>query len=122
MKQSDEMHCRVLRADTPGNFFCRAFGERQHISLSCFTCQLCCQGNVVLPIMLTLCTQLAKRLFNATVEAADGEVPVWDPSVRFFRLYRNGELKAHFYLDSFARPGGAFVPRPNSLTRLFFSL
>jgi hypothetical protein len=50
--------------------------------------------------------QLAKRLFNVTVEAADGDVPVWDPSVRFFRLYRNGQLKAHFYLDSFARPGG----------------
>ena len=53
-----------------------------------------------------MCGQLAKRLFNATVEAADGEVPVWDPSVRFFRLYRDGELKAHFFLDSFARPGG----------------
>lgn len=40
------------------------------------------------------------------MEAADGEVPVWDPTVRFFRLYRNGELKAHFYLDPYARPGG----------------
>ncbi|CAL8462166.1 g1697 [Coccomyxa elongata] len=58
-----------------------------------------------LPRVLEGLFALAKHLFNATVEAADGEVPVWDPSVRFFRLYRNGELKGHFYLDSFARPG-----------------
>ncbi len=62
--------------------------------------------------------QVAKHLFNATVEAADGEVPVWDPSVRFFRLYRNGELKGHFYLDSFARPGGALWD-PCFLTAIF---
>ncbi|EIE24270.1 oligopeptidase A [Coccomyxa subellipsoidea C-169] len=58
-----------------------------------------------LPRVLEGLFALAKRLFNATVEAADGEVPVWDPTVRFFRVYRNGDLKAHFYLDSFARPG-----------------
>ena len=45
-----------------------------------------------------------------TVEAADGEVPVWDPSVRFFRLYRNGVLKGYLYIDPFARPGGEWEP------------
>lgn len=56
--------------------------------------------------MFPICGQLGHRLFNATVEAADGEVPVWDPSVRFFKIYRNGELKAHLYIDPYARAGG----------------
>ena len=59
------------------------------------------------PTHLEAVAQLGHRLFNVTVEAADGEVPVWDPAVRFFRLYRNGELKGYLYIDPFARPGGA---------------
>ena len=50
--------------------------------------------------------QLTARLFNATIVAADGEVPVWDPSVRFFKVYRDGTLKGHLYIDPYARPGG----------------
>ena len=50
--------------------------------------------------------QLTARLFNATIVAADGEVPVWDPSVRFFKVYRDGALKGHLYIDPYARPGG----------------
>ena len=50
--------------------------------------------------------QLTARLFNATIVAADGEVPVWDPSVKFFKVYRDGALKGHLYIDPYARPGG----------------
>ena len=50
--------------------------------------------------------QLTARLFNATIVAADGEVPVWDPSVRFFKVYRDGALKGYLYIDPYARPGG----------------
>lgn len=50
--------------------------------------------------------QLTARLFNATIVAADGEVPVWDPSVRFFKVYRDGVLKGYLYIDPYARPGG----------------
>ncbi len=31
--------------------------------------------------------------------------PVWHPSVRFFRIERNGQLIGQFYLDPYARPG-----------------
>jgi len=56
-----------------------------------------------------------ERLFDARVVAADGEVDVWHPDVRFFRLEdpRTGETRASFFLDSFARPeekrGGAWM-------------
>lgn len=50
--------------------------------------------------------QLTARLFNATIVADDGAVPVWDPSVRFFRVYRDGQPKGHLYIDPYARPGG----------------
>ena len=57
--------------------------------------------------------QLAKRLFDVDIEAADGEVAVWDESVRFFRVKKGGEAKAHFYLDPYSRPaekrGGAWM-------------
>lgn len=53
--------------------------------------------------------QLTARLFNATIVAADGEVPVWDPSVRFFKVYRDGALKGHLYIDPYARPGGKLL-------------
>ena len=60
---------------------------------------------------MTVCShncvaQLTARLFNATIVAADGEVPVWDPSVRFFKVYKDGALKGHLYIDPYARPGG----------------
>jgi oligopeptidase A len=56
----------------------------------------------------------AKRLFGVTVRAADGEVPVWDPSVRFFRVADEaGKDIAAFYLDPYSRPatkrGGAWM-------------
>jgi oligopeptidase A len=57
---------------------------------------------------------LAHKLFDITVEEADGEVPVWNEDVRFFRL-RNaaGEEIAAFYLDPYSRPenknGGAWM-------------
>ncbi|QRN95744.1 M3 family metallopeptidase [Archangium violaceum] len=56
----------------------------------------------------------AKRLFGVTVRAADGEAPVWDPSVRFFRVAdESGKDIAAFYLDPYSRPatkrGGAWM-------------
>jgi oligopeptidase A len=57
---------------------------------------------------------LANRLFGVSVRAADGEMPVWDPSVRFFRIAdESGRDRAAFYLDPFSRPankrGGAWM-------------
>ena len=71
--------------------------------------------------------QLATRLFGVTIEAADGQVPVWDKAVRFFVVKEEGVPKAHFYLDPYSRPeekrGGAWmdeVAGQSKLVRLAF--
>ncbi len=56
----------------------------------------------------------ANRLFDITVRAADGETPVWDKDVRFFRIAdANGKDIAAFFLDPYSRPqnkrGGAWM-------------
>nr|QKY15016.1 ATP-dependent clp protease ATP-binding subunit clpa-like protein (clpA) [Polytomella parva] len=68
---------------------------------------------LALPNVLDGLFNLAKRLFDIEVVAADGEAPVWDPSVRFFRVKRNGETVAFFYFDPYSRMaekrGGAWM-------------
>jgi len=49
---------------------------------------------------------LAGRLFGVSIEAADGETPVWHPDVRFFHVRdESGARLASFYLDPYSRPG-----------------
>jgi oligopeptidase A len=67
-----------------------------------------------LPRVLEGLFATAKRLFDVTVRAADGEVPVWHESVRFFRVAdAAGRDVAAFYLDPYSRPatkrGGAWM-------------
>jgi oligopeptidase A len=67
-----------------------------------------------LPRVLEGLFDTAKRLFGVTVRAANGEVPVWDPSVQFFRMAdESGKDIAAFYLDPYSRPatkrGGAWM-------------
>ena len=50
--------------------------------------------------------QLAGRLFGVTMEAADGQAPVWHKDVRFFKVLLDGKPKAFFYLDPYSRPAG----------------
>ena len=57
---------------------------------------------------------LVQKLFGITVRAADGEAPVWQKDVRFFRvLDENDRPIAMFYLDPYSRPedkrGGAWM-------------
>ncbi len=57
---------------------------------------------------------LCQDLFGIRVKAADGEVPVWHPDVRFFRVFDEHDTPmASFYLDPFSRPetkrGGAWM-------------
>jgi oligopeptidase A len=57
---------------------------------------------------------LAEQLFGISIEGADGEVPVWPPAVRFFRVRdKDGADLASFYLDPYSRPetkrGGAWM-------------
>ena len=59
-----------------------------------------------LPTVLDGLFGLAERLFAVRIRAADGEVPVWDAGVRFFRIEDDqGRALAAFYLDPYARPG-----------------
>lgn len=49
---------------------------------------------------------LMSRLYGVTVrQVTDGTVPVWDPSVTFYEVLRDGEVIAGFYVDPYARPG-----------------
>jgi len=57
---------------------------------------------------------LVNKIFGVTVVAADGEARVWNPDVRFFKIY-DGSKKhiASFFLDAYSRPenkrGGAWM-------------
>jgi oligopeptidase A len=71
-----------------------------------------------LPKVLEGMFALVDRLFQITVEAADGEADVWHPDVRFFKVYDKdvGDQKRHiasFFLDPYSRPadkrGGAWM-------------
>ncbi|GAB4814977.1 hypothetical protein N2152v2_002023 [Parachlorella kessleri] len=76
-----------------------------------------------LPNVLDGLFKLAHRLFGVTIEAADGEAPVWHPDVRFFRVTKDGKPKAYFYLDPYSRPaekrGGAWMDEVCGQSKLF---
>jgi len=76
-----------------------------------------------LPNVLDGLFKLAKKLYDVDIVAADGKVPVWDESVRFFEVRKNGKPKAYFYLDPYSRPaekrGGAWMDEVCSQSRLF---
>lgn len=59
-----------------------------------------------LPQVLEGLFGLAKRIFGVTIAPADGQAPVWQEDVRYFRVANaSGEAIAYFYLDSYSRPG-----------------
>jgi oligopeptidase A len=66
------------------------------------------------PHVLRGVLDLFQDLLGIRIVDAQGETPVWDESVRYFRIYDEaGADIASFYLDAFARPenkrGGAWV-------------
>lgn len=76
-----------------------------------------------LPRVLDGVFALARRLFGVSIQAADGQVPVWHPDVRFFRvLGSDGRPLAAFYLDPYSRPaskrGGAWMDECVGRSRL----
>ena len=67
-----------------------------------------------LPKVLDGLFGLANRIFGITINAADGDAPVWHEDVRYFQIKdENGEAIAFFYLDPYSRPaekrGGAWM-------------
>jgi hypothetical protein len=73
-----------------------------------------------------LTVQLATRLFDVSIEAVDGEAPIWDKDVRFFCVKQDGKAKAHFYLDPYSRPaekrGGAWMDEVVGQSKLVCAL
>ncbi|HET9821432.1 MAG TPA: M3 family metallopeptidase [Burkholderiaceae bacterium] len=55
------------------------------------------------PRVLAGLFEIVQTLFEVTIEP--DTAPVWHPTVRFFRVLRDGELLARFYLDPYARNG-----------------
>lgn len=68
-----------------------------------------------LPSVLNGLFQLAERLFDVKIVAADGEAQVWGDDVRFFKIHdvKTNEFIASFFLDPYSRPaekrGGAWM-------------
>ena len=67
-----------------------------------------------LPRVLDGLFALTSRLFGLTVRPADGAAAVWNPEVRFFRIFdESGSEVAAFFLDPYSRPhekrGGAWM-------------
>lgn len=77
-----------------------------------------------MPRVLEGLFSLTQRLFGVEVRSADGEVPVWQEDVRFFRIHDgSGAEIASFYLDPYSRPaekrGGAWMADCLGRNRLF---
>ena len=49
---------------------------------------------------------LVEKLYGVAIRRLEEpKVPVWDSSVEFYRVLRDGEVIAGFYMDPYARPG-----------------
>ena len=62
------------------------------------------------PRVLAGLFRVIESIFSVKLEADNA--PVWHPTVRFFRIIKNGELIGQFYLDLYAREtkrGGAWM-------------
>jgi oligopeptidase A len=55
------------------------------------------------PKVLAGLFEIVQTIFE--VQIKPDQAPVWHDSVRFYRVERDGELLAQFYLDAYARPG-----------------
>jgi len=89
------------------------WAERQREELYSFTDEEV-HPYFALPAVLEGLFGVTQRLFGVKIEAADGETPVWQPDVRFFRVKNAaGNPIAAFFLDSYSRPaekrGGAWM-------------
>ena len=59
-----------------------------------------------MPRVLDGLFDLVTTLYGVEIRAVDpSAVPVWDDSVAFFEVLRDGEIIAGFYVDPYARPG-----------------
>jgi len=67
-----------------------------------------------LPQVLNGLFNLLQKLFQISIEPADGQAPVWHEDVRYFQIFdHDRQLIASFFLDPYSRPhekrGGAWM-------------
>lgn len=55
-----------------------------------------------------VCVQVANRLFDVDIVPADGEVPVWHPDVRFFKVMQVRQAAAGRTTRGGAKGGGTW--------------
>jgi oligopeptidase A len=55
------------------------------------------------PRVLAGLFEIVQTVFEVTIRP--DQAPVWNDQVRFFRIERDGQMLAQFYLDAYSRPG-----------------
>ncbi|MEZ5559983.1 MAG: M3 family metallopeptidase [Pseudomonadales bacterium] len=58
-----------------------------------------------MPRVLDGLFSLVARLYDVHIVRSDADTPVWDDSVTFYEVRRDGRVIAAFYVDPYARPG-----------------
>ncbi|RLI02381.1 M3 family peptidase [Candidatus Bathyarchaeota archaeon] len=66
-----------------------------------------------MPKVLDGMFKLTEFLFGVMIQEADGEAPVWNPDIKYYKVYEAGKQVASFYTDVYSRPaekrGGAWM-------------
>ena len=92
-------------ADAPAPWDIAFWAERQQEALYSYDAEAL-REYFQLPKVLGGLFDLVTKLYGVEIaESPDANVPVWDPSVQFFEVRRDGDVIAAFYVDPYSRPG-----------------
>jgi len=92
-------------ADQPAPWDIAFWSERQQEALYSYDAEAL-REYFQLPKVLDGLFELISTLYNVEIsESTDSDVPIWDESVQFFEVTRDGEIIAAFYVDPYSRPG-----------------
>ena len=92
-------------ADDPQPWDTAYWAERQQEALYSYDAEVL-RDYFQLPKVLGGLFDLVTKLYGVEIaESTDASVPVWDASVQFFEVRRDGNVIAAFYVDPYSRPG-----------------
>ena len=92
-------------ADDPKPWDIAFWAERQQEALYSYDAEAL-REYFQLPKVLGGLFDLITKLYGVEItESTDATIPVWDPSVQFFEVRRDGHVIAAFYVDPYSRPG-----------------
>ena len=92
-------------ADDPQPWDTAYWAERQQEALYSYDAEVL-RDYFQLPKVLGGLFDLVTKLYGVEIaESTDASVPVWDESVQFFEVRRDGNVIAAFYVDPYSRPG-----------------